>query len=281
MFISRFYKLCAVLGTVALVPSFVRAQSTELLVNGGFDNVQYATNNFSQVRGNAPLAGITNVNTALGLINSPTTLIPGWGTSVFSTTASAYVIEVWNGTFNSPSEGPRAYGGTQYAEMNSHAAGTLTQTIGNLAPGSPLYLSFAHSDRGADATSSSMRVTLFDLGANGTFDSVVATPGSSNAVLGGDDSFLIDQFIGPTTYNAGATPIGSNWNFHEFQTSSVTNNNMMLAFQSVTSGTTGNFLDSVSLNTSPAASVSAPEPSTLALISMLSFSIGLVRRRKK
>jgi hypothetical protein len=255
--------------------------SLELITNGGFDATAYTTNNVNYILGNAPMAGMTPITgVALATVGP---VISGWATTA-NNSAGVPTVEVWNGTFNSPSQGPRAYNGAQYAEMNSSAAGTLLQQITNVAPGSPLYLSFAHSDRGGDTLASTMRVTLWDLGANGAFNSNLATPGSSNAVAGGDDSILIDQLITATAFASGATPITNNWTFHEFQAPATTSNNMVLTFQSVTTGTTGNFIDSVSLNTTSqvsGGSVSAPEPCTLMLITVGGVFMARSRRKKQ
>jgi hypothetical protein len=265
--------------TLPLLIISQQSSATELLVNGNFENVLYKANDYSLVAANTPIAGMVNVTTTGGLRNSTAT-IPGWGTTVYSTTALVPIIEVWNGSFNSPSQGPGAYNGVQYAEMNSYAAGSLVQSIANGAPGDQLYLSFAHSDRGGDSVSSQMRVTLFDLGANGTFDSVLATPGSPNPTLGGDDAFLMNYLITAGAYNSALSPLKNNWTQYEISATATTTNNMVLAFQAVVNGSTGNFLDSVSLNTTSIGGTSVlPEPSTLTLAS-LGIGALLTKRRK-
>ena len=243
---------------------------TELITNGGFEQVLIATDGQTLLQAPTLPAQFTPVP---GIdFGGPTGTSVGWMTTAYDPVNDYYPIEIWNGAFLVPSESSGPYSGSQYAEMNSISGSTLFQPIANQAPGSQLYLSFAHQSRGA--VSSSMHVTLYDLGANGVFDSQFATPTSALS-LGGDDGILIDQLICPATYDSANG--FANWSFNQFQTLSLTNNNMLLAFQSITPGSVGNFIDNVSLNTVPAAPV--PEPSGSMLILVATSIATLARRR--
>ena len=266
---SNFSLLACFLALVFTVQS-ISAQ-TELITNGGFEQVLIPTDGYALL--NAPtlpaeFTAVPGPNQGGPIANSI-----GWMTTAYDPVYDSYPIEIWNGSFLVPSESSGPYSGSQYAEMNSITASTLFQPIANQAPGSQLYLSFAHQSRGV--VSSSMHVTLYDLGTNGVFDSQFATPTSALS-LGGDDGVLIDQLIGPATYDSANG--FANWSFNQFQTLSLTNNNMLLAFQSVTPGAQGNFIDSVSLNTVPAAPV--PEPSGSMLILVATSIATLARRRR-
>jgi hypothetical protein len=255
---------------VAFTAHSVSAQ-TELITNGGFEQVLVPTDSYALLSAPTLPAEFTPVpgpNQGGTIANSI-----GWMTTAYDPVHDSYPIEVWNGGFLVPSQSSGPYSGSQYAEMNSITASTLFQPIANQAPGSQLYLSFAHQSR--DVVSSSMHVTLYDLGANGVFESQFATP-TSALTLGGDDGILIDQLIGPATYDSANG--FANWSFNQFQTLSLTNNNMLLAFQSVTAGAAGNFIDNVSLNTVPAAPV--PEPSG-AVIIMAATGIAILSRRRR
>jgi hypothetical protein len=244
---------------------------TELITNGGFEQVLIATD--TQTLLQAPTLPAQFIPVPGINFGGPTGTSVGWMTTAFDPANNYYPIEIWNGGFLVPSESSGPYSGSQYAEMNSISGSTLFQPIANQAPGSQLYLSFAHQSRGA--VSSSMHVTLYDLGANGVFDSQFATP-TSPLTIGGDDAILIDQLIGPATYDSANG--FANWSFYQFQTLSLTNDDMLLAFQSVTPGSIGNFLDNVSLNTVPAAPV--PEPSG-ALLIMTATGMATLRRRRR
>ena len=244
---------------------------TELITNGGFEQVLIATDGQTLLQAPTLPAQFTPVP---GInFGGPSGTSVGWMTTAYDPANDFYPIEIWNGNFGAPAESYGPYSGSQYAEMNSISGSTLFQPIANQAPGSQLYLSFAHQSRGA--VSSSMHVTLYDLGANGVFDSQFATPTSALS-LGGDDAILIDQLIGPATYDSANG--FANWSFNQFQTLSVTNDDMLLAFQSVTPGSYGNFLDNVSLNTVPAAPV--PEPSGSLLVLAAASMATMARRRR-
>ena len=279
----KFPVVSSKVGRLLLFTGFLAALSlpakagTELITNGGFENTVGATNNYTMFQAAALPSNFAAVNGTYG-VNYNSTVISGWQTtSVDTAVSSTPVIEVWNGNFGVNSMSAGAYSGSQYAEMNSVSAGTLFQDIANQAPGAPLYLSFTHSDRGSDGVSSQMRVTLWDLGADGVFNSTLATAGSPNAVAHGDDSFLVNQLITATDYNASAG--SANWSIYNYSTAATTSNRMLLTFQSVVGGGSGNFLDNVSLNTT---SIGAPEPSSLC--SMLGggawLAGALLRRRR-
>lgn len=163
------------------------------------------------------------------------TAAPGW-----STTSPDHQIEIWTDGFM----GVSAFEGTQFNEINANQKEAIYQDISGLASGLDIDFSFAHRGR---LTTESMRFTITDLGIDGLYGTA-------------DDTTLFSKIysdgVAAWGYytNAGAGPI------------LALGNTVRVAFEALTDGSYGNFLDAVEVNAAPA---QAPEPGTWAAILLL------------
>ncbi|MEM9249254.1 MAG: PEP-CTERM sorting domain-containing protein [Pseudomonadota bacterium] len=185
--------LCAVLLVAA-----PWSASAATLINGDFE---------------APDRGTTVASTFLLQAD-----VPGWSTTDTD-------IEIWSNGFN----GVTSYSGTQHAEINAKAFGTLYQSVTGIAAGADVILEFAHRAReGTDV----MRVDVHDLGADATFGTA-------------DDTLLFTRQVSATT---------ASWVFtssDSFGGITALGGDLRLSFTAVSTGSNvvsvGNFLDAVTL----------------------------------
>jgi len=179
--------------------------------------------------------------------------VEGW-----ETTDSA--IEIWANGFN----GVPSYEGTQHAEINARAFGTLYQTVGGIVAGADLVFEFAHRARQGTDT---MRVDLLDLGG----DDIAGTS---------DDTLLFSNVFSATTE---AWILSRSSSFADI---AALGGDVRLSFTALTTGSgsvsVGNFLDGVRLYAElPSDPVPPmPGPATGLLLVGALGALSLWRRRK-
>ncbi len=175
--------------------------------------------------------------------------VPGWG-------SSAADIEIWANGFN----GVTSYEGTQHAEINARAAGTLFQDVAGIAAGATLTFGFAHRARsGTDV----LRFSMIDLGGDG-------------GLGGGDDTTLFSEEFSATTaswvLNTGST----------FAPVTALGGPVRLSFAAISTGSgnasIGNFLDAVTLTAEVPPAV--PVPAGVPLLVSGLAALALLRRRR-
>jgi hypothetical protein len=232
----KFFTLLAVTGALSF---------GGLVTNGSFEPPPTSTG-CSAPNSNVNPAGsdgcISNYGGGVALY--ATSAVSGWATTDIG-------IEIWRN--GQTYVGLSAYQGSQWAEINANAAGTLSTTITPLA-GSTLTLSFAHSGRLGQDTAN-VKVTdgatvLLDKNVTDgvgwqLYSYVLPTPASGRQ--------LTIAFTAVSSTPPGAGVGGS-----------------LLSF--------GNFLDAVDV-TAIAADTSTPEPSSLGLTALALVGAAFARRR--
>ncbi|MDD5350403.1 MAG: hypothetical protein PHQ12_09355 [Chthoniobacteraceae bacterium] len=171
------------------------------------------------------------------------TAAPGW-----NTTAGDHQIEIWT---TGMQYGLAAFEGNQFTEINANQQAALYQDVSGLAAGLDIDFSFAH--RGRD-TVESMQFTITDLGADGLYGTL-------------DDTTLFSKI-----YSDGTAAWGSYTSAGEGDIL-TTGDTLRFSFQSLATGSRGNFLDGVEIGVSDAIA-STPEPGTWAAMAFLSLSVG-------
>lgn len=145
-------------------------------------------------------------------------------------------IEIWSDGAYGFSVFP---GYSQWAEINAHTNGTLSQTISGINAGDQFGFAFAHRGRTSSNVADVLRMYVVDLGPD-------------NAVGGGDDVVLLSQLFAATNVA---------WSYHTVNLGIRSNSNLLrLSFGAVSTAngdkSTGNFITAVSL----AQGVGIPEP---------------------
>jgi hypothetical protein len=170
----------------------------------------------------------------------PDGTVPGW-----HTTESDHAIEIWHQFFN----GVPAFDGTQFAELDANAEGTLYQDVTGIAAGQVLTFHFAHRGR---VTVESMQLDITDLGADGIYGT-------------GDDHVLFSKAYADGT---------SAWGFYTSATEApivALGNNIRFSYVSLVPGSVGNFLDDADFGVGVSTenpNDSVPEPATLTLVGL-------------
>jgi hypothetical protein len=166
-------------------------------------------------------------------------LVTGW-----HTTATDHMIELWSTGFL----GVPAYRGSQFTEINANMPATLYQDFAAVPLGYHYLFQFAHRGR---STTESIRFIITDLGVDGL-------PG------GGNDTVLFSRDVSDGT---------SAWRFYTSASEPPIpslGHAVRVSFQSLVTGSVGNFLDDADF-------FAVPEPSTFALVGV---SLALLASRR-
>jgi hypothetical protein len=179
------------------------------LINGGFES--YPAQSYSFFQGTDPYSG-------------------------WATTANDNTLEIWS----SWTEGVPAYEGNCFAELNAYEPSTLYQIVSGLPAATNVNWHFAHRGRWGTDT---MRLTITDLGANGTWDGGV----------GDDTTLFTDLFSADDTA----------WQVH-YGSVAALGNDTRFAFEAVSAAggpTIGNLIDFCGFGTSV-----VPAPGAMVLL---------------
>jgi hypothetical protein len=208
------------------------------LINGGFDS--------PVVSGNTPFTHSWD-NGRIRTYDASYVL--GWQTTDTG-------IEIWSDGAYGFSVFP---GYNQWAEINAHTDGTLSQIISGINAGEQFGFAFAHRGRTSATVPDVLRMYVVDLGPD-------------NAVGGGDDIVLLSQLFAATNVA---------WSYHTVNLGIRSNNNLLqLSFGAVSTAngnkSTGNFITAVSL----AQGVGIPEPGSAAMAICGASLVALARLRR-